>query len=107
MPLKARRTLGRINRDRLPCEAGRIRLDGLAVTGEGDIDLRGFFGVDPSVRPGFTSIRGTVHLDSPASAEELRRLRDHVNAHCPVLDIISSPTPVTFELVTTDGVDVA
>jgi len=82
-----------------------IPLDGVAVTVEGDIDLRGFFGVDPSVRPGFTSIRGTVRLDSPAPAEERRRLRDHGNAHCPVLDLISAPTPVTFELVTPVGVD--
>ena len=92
---------------RLHADALGIPLDGVAVTLEGDIDLRGFFGVDPSVRPGFTSIRGVVRLDSPAPVAELERLRDHVNAHCPVLDLIAAPTPVTFELVTPAGIEVA
>jgi putative redox protein len=92
---------------RLHADALGIPLDGVAVTVEGDIDLRGFFAVDPSVRPGFTSIRGTVHLDSTAPAEELRRLRDHVNAHCPVLDLVSAPTPVTFELALAAGAEVS
>jgi len=39
-----------------------------------------------------------VRLDSSAPASELQRLREHVDAHCPVLDLISSPTPVTFQL---------
>ncbi len=90
---------------RLHADALGIPLDNVAVTVEGDIDLRGFFGVDPSVRPGFTSIRGTVHIDSPAPVDELLRLRDHVNAHCPVLDLVSAPTPVTFELATTAGAE--
>jgi putative redox protein len=92
---------------RLHADALGIPLDGVSVTVEGDIDLRGFFAVDASVRPGFTSIRGTVRLDSPAPVEDLLRLRDHVNAHCPVLDLVSAPTPVTFDLSTAAGVEVA
>ena len=75
-----------------------IPLDGVAVTLEGDLDLRGFFGVDHSVRPGFTQIRGIVTLDSPAPQAELQRLKDHVDAHCPVLDLLSNPTPLELEL---------
>jgi len=92
---------------RLHADALGIPLDGVAVTVEGDIDLRGFFGVDPSVRPGFTAIRGTVRLDSPAPVDDLLRLRDHVNAHCPVLDLVSAPTPVIFDLSTAAVVEVA
>ena len=40
-----------------------IPLEKVAVTLEGDIDLRGFFAVDEAVRPGFRAIRGTVTLD--------------------------------------------
>jgi putative redox protein len=90
---------------RLHADALGIQLDGVAVTVEGDIDLRGFFGVDPSIRPGFTAIRGFVSLDSPAPASDLRRLQDHVNAHCPVLDLVSAPTPVSFVLSTPAGAD--
>jgi uncharacterized OsmC-like protein len=77
-----------------------IPLDGVAVSLEGDIDLRGFFAVDEAVRPGFREIRGTVTLESAAPAEDLERLRVHVNAHCPVLDLVSNETPLALELHT-------
>jgi putative redox protein len=83
---------------RLHADALGIPLDGVSVTIEGDLDLRGFFGVDRDVRPGFTTIRGTVELDSPAPPEELQRLKAHVDAHCPVLDLLSNPTPLRLEL---------
>lgn len=77
-----------------------IPLDSVAVSVEGDIDLRGFFGVDHSVRPGFRQIRGTVTLESPAPIEELVRLKAHVDAHCPVLDLLSNQTPLAITLLT-------
>ena len=85
---------------RLHADALGVPLDGVAVTLEGEIDLRGFFGSEASIRPGFLAIRGTVTLDSPAPLEELERLRDYVNTVCPVLDLISNPTPVHIELLT-------
>ncbi len=86
---------------RLHADALGIPLDGVAVTLEGDIDLRGFFGnEDASIRPGFLTIRGTVSLDSTAPVADLQRLRDHVDAHCPVLDLLSNPTQVRLELLT-------
>lgn len=78
-----------------------IPLAAVAVSLEGDIDLRGFFAVDESIRPGFQAIRGTVTLESSAAPEELERLRAHVDAHCPVLDLLSNPTPLALELRTT------
>ncbi len=83
---------------RLHADALGIPLDGVSVTLEGDIDLRGFFAVDPSVRPGFRAIRGTPTLDSPASEADLAGLKAHVDAHCPVLDLLSNATPVVLEL---------
>jgi len=75
-----------------------IPLDGVSVTVEGDIDLRGFFAVDESVRAGYEKIRATVHLESSASEAQLQQLRDVVNAHCPVLDIVAKPVPVELSL---------
>jgi putative redox protein len=77
-----------------------IPLDSVAVSLEGDLDLRGFFGVDHDVRPGFREIRGTVTLQSPAPAADLERLRAHVDAHCPVLDLLSNETPLALTLQT-------
>jgi len=75
-----------------------IPLNDVSVKLEGTIDLRGFFAAAPGVRPGFGSVRGTVQFDSPAKPEDLRRLKQVVDAHCPVLDLFRNPTPVTLEL---------
>jgi len=75
-----------------------IPLEGVRVELEGDLDLRGFFAVDESVRPGYQGVRGTVHLTSSAKPEVLEQLRQAVNAHCPVLDIIANPVPVKLDI---------
>lgn len=77
-----------------------IELDSVSVELEGDIDFRGFFAVDDSVRPGYENIRAVVTIESQASPAELGKLRDIVNAHCPVLDILTNPVPVTIDFVT-------
>jgi putative redox protein len=76
-----------------------IPLDSVAVTLEGDIDLRGFFAVDDDVRAGFERIWGTVKLESSVPFSELQRLKAHVDAHCPVFDLLTNTTPVTLSLV--------
>ena len=81
---------------RIPVE--HAPLDGVSVAIEGDIDLRGFFAAAPGVRPGFRAIRGTVTLDSRAGEVEIARLKAHVDAHCPVLDLLANATPVALEL---------
>ncbi len=84
-----------------------IPLDNVAVTMEGDIDLRGFFAVDESVRAGYEAIRGTVRVESSASEEQLQQLRSAVNAHCPVLDMLTNPVPVELKLEITQPAAVA
>lgn len=71
-----------------------IPLDGVSVKVEGDIDLRGFFAVADDVRPGYNAVRATVTLTSSADEATLDQLRQMVDTHCPVLDIISKPVPV-------------
>tara|TARA_Y100001934_G_C12173795_1_gene688006 strand:+ start:85 stop:588 length:504 start_codon:yes stop_codon:yes gene_type:complete len=75
-----------------------IKLRGVSVSLAGDIDLRGLFGVDDSVRAGFQSIRGEVDIDADASPEKLARLKAAVDAHCPVLDMLQNGVPVQLEL---------
>jgi len=80
-----------------------VPLEGVSVKLEGDLDLRGFFAVEDGVRPGFVGVRGVVELKSAASQSELERLKSVVDAHCPVLDILSAPTPVELRLVTAEA----
>ncbi|PJK30848.1 OsmC family protein [Minwuia thermotolerans] len=75
-----------------------IPLEEVSVELEGELDLRGFFAVDDGVPAGYRTIRGTVHLKSSASQEELEKLRQAVNAHCPVLDTLTSPVKVELGL---------
>ena len=79
----------------VPLESVSVRLDGV-------LDLRGFFAVDERVRPGFTGVQGTVTLKSSATKEELAKLKEVVDAHCPVFDILRAPVPVVLELESKD-----
>jgi uncharacterized OsmC-like protein len=72
-----------------------IDVDSVTVRVEGDLDLRGFFGVDDTVRPGFTGVRVNVSIKGPESAERYQELASAVDAHCPVLDLFQNPVPVT------------
>ena len=76
-----------------------IPLESVSVTLDGVLDLRGFFAVS-EVRPGFTGVEGIVTLKSSASKEELAKLKEVVDAHCPVLDVLRAPVPVELRLAT-------
>jgi uncharacterized OsmC-like protein len=72
-----------------------IPFDSLTVRLEGDLDIRGFFGFDDTVRPGFTAIRVDVRVSGPETAERYAELAAAVDAHCPVLDLFANSVPVT------------
>lgn len=77
-----------------------IRLDDVQITAVGDLDVRGFFGLDDGVRPGFGGIRLDVRLTGPESAERYAELHAAVDEHCPVLDLFTNATPVSTSLLT-------
>lgn len=72
-----------------------IRLDEVKVNLKGSLDLKGLFGMDPTVPPGYQKITYETVLKSPASEEELRKLVEAVESHCPVLDTLVRPIEVT------------
>jgi len=72
-----------------------ISFDSLTVRLEGDLDIRGFFGFDDTVRPGFSAIRVDVTVTGPESDKRYAELAAAVDAHCPVLDLFTNPVPVT------------
>jgi putative redox protein len=84
-----------------------IPLESVSVKLDGALDLRGFFAVKDDVRSGFNEVRGTVHLKSSASPAELAKLKDVVDAHCPVLDILRAPVPVEIKLATEQAAQAA
>jgi uncharacterized OsmC-like protein len=74
--------------------AARIPPESAAVDVDGDIDFRGFFAVDPAVRPGFRRIRVHVTLGSTATEADLARLIAMVTGHCPVRVMLTTPVAV-------------
>ena len=78
-----------------------IALDSVEVVAEGDLDLRGFFGFDDAVRPGFTAVRLKVTPIGPEPAARYQQLADAVDAHCPVLDLFSNATPIERTIAVT------
>ena len=84
---------------RLYADALGIPLEEVSVSVTGHSDARGFFGMDDSVRAGFSHITGEIKVQTSASDQELERLREAVNQHCPVLDDLRNPLSVELNLV--------
>jgi len=75
-----------------------IKIDSVASRLEGDLDLRGFLGLDDSVRNGFENISVKFKIKADASEEVLEELCQMAQKRSPVFDIISNSVPVSVEL---------
>lgn len=73
-----------------------LRIDGVDVELAGNIDLRGFFGLADDVRPGFEGIDVNLTIRGPEPAERYDELVAKVEEHCPVLDNLVAPVPVSL-----------
>lgn len=83
---------------RLYAQGLGIVIDDIDIKAEGDLDVRGLFGFDANVRPGFTEVRVSVQISGPETEERYEELRKVVDEHCPVFDLFSQPTPVKVAL---------
>lgn len=72
-----------------------IRVHAVESTLEGDLDLRGFLGIDERVRNGYQGIRVAFRIAADASDEELEELARLAQARSPVCDTVTRPVPVT------------
>ncbi|MFI1459433.1 OsmC family protein [Nocardia carnea] len=77
-----------------------IVVEDLSIEAEGDLDIRGFFGLDERVRAGFQAVRVRVKITGPETSERYAELQAAVDAHCPVLDLTTGATPVETTLET-------
>ena len=75
-----------------------VTVDDVQIQAEGDLDVRGFFGLQDGVRPGFGDVRLEVRLTGPESPERYAELHRVVDEHCPVLDLFANATPVRTTL---------
>lgn len=84
---------------RLYADAMDIALDSVAVSVTGVSDAKGFFSLDEETPAGFSEIIGTIAIESSASDDDIERLRQAVNRHCPVLDDLRRPVSVDLKVV--------
>ncbi len=74
-----------------------IEIKGMEIEVEGDYDPRGFAGQD--VKPGFQEIRVKVTVDAPdASEEDLKKLMEFVEKHCPIEDTLVDTTKIVINV---------
>jgi uncharacterized OsmC-like protein len=66
-----------------------IPLNKVTISLEGNLDLRGLFGMDDSIPAGYSDIAFETTIDSDADEDTLKKLADVVEAHCPVLDTLT------------------
>lgn len=60
-----------------------IELEKLRIETEGELDLRGFLGLDPTVKPGYNEIRYSVHIKGNATPEQFQEIHKAVMATSP------------------------
>jgi uncharacterized OsmC-like protein len=65
------------------CAVRGITIEKLEIETEGDIDLRGFLGIDPAIPPGYENLRYVVHIKGSGSKEEFAEIHRAVMATSP------------------------
>ena len=70
-----------------------VTIDHLEVEVDAAHDARGLLGVDETA-PRFTDLRYRIRIESPAPADEVRRVLDAAAAHSPVHDSLQHALPI-------------
>ncbi len=78
-------------------EAMGLAINDIAVTVEGDLDLRGTLGIDREAPVGFTDIRLSFAIDAPgASEDDLAALQRKTERYCVVMQtLVNQPAIAT------------
>ncbi len=81
------------------CALEGIELEELRIETEGDIDLRGFLGLSPEVKPGYGQLRYTVHIKGNGTPEQFEKIHRNVMATSPNYYNVCNPVPLQSRLV--------
>lgn len=76
-----------------------VKLTKLEVQLEGDIDLRGFLGIEPGIKPGYDQLRQTVHIAGDGTREQFERIHEVVKATSPNYFNLTTAIPLRSQLV--------
>lgn len=76
-----------------------IKLEKLEVETEGELDLRGFLGIDATVKPGYDTIQYKVRIKGDGTREQFREIHETVIATSPNRWNIANPINLDAELI--------
>ena len=65
------------------CAVHGITLESLEIETDGEIDLRGFLGIDPAVPAGYENLSYIVHIKGGGTKEEFAKIHEAVMATSP------------------------
>jgi len=81
------------------CSGEGIEIESLRIETTGDIDLRGFLGIDPSVTNGYDEIGYTVFIKGNGTPEQFQKVHEAVIATSPNRFNMASPINLDTKLV--------
>ncbi len=81
------------------CAVRGITLESLAIETDGEIDLRGFLGIDPAVPPGYENLNYTVRIKGNGTKEQFAEVHKAVMATSPNFYNVSRPVVLKPALV--------
>ncbi len=76
-----------------------ITLEKLEIETQGELDLRGFLGIDESVKPGYDSIQYTVRIKGNGTKEQFQEIHDTVVKTSPNRFNMASPIRLDGTLI--------
>jgi uncharacterized OsmC-like protein len=81
------------------CAVRGITLEKLQIETEGDIDLRGFLGIDSAVPPGYDSLSYAVRIKGNGTKEQFAEIHKAVMATSPNFHNVSRPVKLKPTLI--------
>ena len=81
------------------CAVHGITLESVKIETDGEIDLRGFLGIDPAVPAGYESLSYTVRIKGSGTKEEFAKIHEAVMATSPNFYSVSRPVVLRPTLV--------
>ncbi len=81
------------------CAIRGITLESLEIETEGEIDIRGFLGIDPDVAAGYESLNYTVRIKGDGTEEQFAEIHEAVMATSPNFYNLSRPVALKPTLV--------
>ena len=81
------------------CAVRGITLESLEIETDGEIDLRGFLGIDPAVSPGYEDLSYIVRIKGSGTKEEFAEIHEAVMTTSPNFYNVSRPVTLKPTLV--------